>query len=655
MQQNSRQQNYQSRQTNLQEGIAKILTGFSLLAPKPFLSIDEHAERHRRLMSGPAERRGMLRLYPHQKIFLRLISQPQYRYGTMVASQQVGKGETLLCVFTYYVDQEPLPQLIVEDTLIPGAYNFSLGRIDTTIRDTPVLQDKFIDLDQKKKKGYTKFRKDYPGGPLILAGANSVSSLSSNPVAIVQIDEVDKYKVTKAGFSSDLAFGRTTSFRYKAKCIAYSTPSIAGSSEIWSMYEKSNQGVLIVTCKKCGTEQEFVFNDQVFKYSYDTDINGEKIITDAWYECANPECRHQINERERALMIAAERIEFKNPKVMDSLGMHVWAMYNPDVPMKRIAKEYLATFDKFGNTIPEKRKTFWNNVLGLPYQETDSARDPNMYADKLESYDAPDERMLLITAAVDVQKKYFQYRFVGWGYLEEPYILHGGKIEGDTTRTDTIMRLYDALTAPIKYKNGFETRPYAIMVDANYNSDKVHWFVKKLANDGFNAFAIIGRSYPKLPEFIKSKYNHKKYHTRIAYLNVERLADRINNWCEPMEDGTLGIHFSEHNCDAEFFEQFFSEHKVEIKNRGRVSHHKWQVKTVGMRNEESDLMRYNLGGIKLMDPLNWDRLKRDFDKRMKKYNDTPKNERSEMFSKKPKAAPKRSRDPFTDGYKPDKY
>jgi phage terminase large subunit GpA-like protein len=93
-------------------------------------------------------------------------------------------------------------------------------------------------------------KKRYPGGFLNLVGANSMAGLSSRPVPVVIMDEVDAALRATRGASNPtkLASARTTAF-FDRKEIFLSSPSNdADETGILQMWEDSSRGRLETQC-----------------------------------------------------------------------------------------------------------------------------------------------------------------------------------------------------------------------------------------------------------------------------------------------------------------------------------------------------------------------------------------------------------------------
>src|SRR5690606_32123068 len=162
--------------------------------------------------------------------------------------------EVLLNVLGFYMDQDPSPIMMLLPTL-EIAEGFSKERLATMLRVTKRLH-RAIKPQASKDGANTLLTKSFPGGYLVLAGANSAASLSSRPIRVLLADEVDRYP-TSAGEEGDpllLAQKRTNNF-WNRRRLAGGTPTVAGRSRTEKLYEGSDQREYRVPCPHCGEFQ----------------------------------------------------------------------------------------------------------------------------------------------------------------------------------------------------------------------------------------------------------------------------------------------------------------------------------------------------------------------------------------------------------------
>ena len=135
---------------------------------------------------------------------------------------------------------DPCPIMMIQPT-IEMAQDYSKTRISPMLRDTTVLNRLFYNVKSTDGGGTAKTRdgnntilsKIFPGGRLIMCGANSPAGLASRPVRVLLADEVDRFPDSAGteGDPVDLAAKRMTTFWNRVMGL-FSTPTNEGSSRI---------------------------------------------------------------------------------------------------------------------------------------------------------------------------------------------------------------------------------------------------------------------------------------------------------------------------------------------------------------------------------------------------------------------------------------
>jgi phage terminase large subunit GpA-like protein len=165
---------------------------------------------------------------------------PAQRVVFMKAAQ-VGATEAGNNWIGFCMHRAPGPFLAVQPT-VDLAKRLSQQRIDPLIEESPDLRALVLP-SRSRDAGNTILGKRFPGGQLILTGANSAVGLLSMPARWVFLDEVDAYPgdVDGEGDPIALAEARTISFGHRSKVFLASTPTSKGPSRIEREWELSNQ------------------------------------------------------------------------------------------------------------------------------------------------------------------------------------------------------------------------------------------------------------------------------------------------------------------------------------------------------------------------------------------------------------------------------
>lgn len=123
------------------------------------------------------------------------VSDPLIEEVVVMKSAQVGWTEIINNIVGYFIDQDPSPIMVMQPTL-DMAEAWSTDRLTPMVRDTPRLRVKIAEA-KSRDSGNKLLQKRFPGGQLVIVGANSPSSLASRPMRVIlAIDTGDGYSTT---------------------------------------------------------------------------------------------------------------------------------------------------------------------------------------------------------------------------------------------------------------------------------------------------------------------------------------------------------------------------------------------------------------------------------------------------------------------------
>jgi phage terminase large subunit GpA-like protein len=292
------------------------------MLPDPDLTVSEWAEQHRWLSSRASAEPGRYRTArtPYLREIMDALSprHPAQRVSFMKAAQ-VGATEAGNNWIGFVIHHAPGPMLAVLPT-VEMAKRTSRGRLDPLIADSPALRER-VQPARSRDAGNSMLSKEFPGGILVLTGANSATGLRSMPARYIFLDEVDAYPASadEEGDPVTLAEARTTTFSHRRKVFMVSTPTIRGISRIEREYEASDQRRYFVPCPHCGAMQWMQFER----------LRWDKGRPDtAAYHCEG--CERPIAEHHKTRML--EQGEWRATAVSadpHSIGFHISALYSP--------------------------------------------------------------------------------------------------------------------------------------------------------------------------------------------------------------------------------------------------------------------------------------------------------------------------------------
>lgn len=575
-----------------------------VLRPKEPLTVSEWADRFMVLPAGSNES-GHFSTdnAPYQKAIMDAVADPEVREVSVMSSAQVGKTTVLLCVIGYYIQYEPSTMLMVLPTLNLSE-RFSKTRLAAMISDIPELSERVAPVKTRDSNNTILF-KSYPGGHIVLAGANSPASLSSMPIRVILMDEVDRFPESAGSEGNPimLAEARATSF-WNKKYVKTSTPTIAGHSKIEDSFKKGTMERYCVACPVCGEFQTYDFRRLDFdSLSMTCEFCGELI-------------------EERDWKSSEHKWIAEHPERKDHRSFHLNQMVNPYVDWKDIVRQFLDAKHKADKLHDmEDLKVFINTVLGECWEEADmdeSHVEEDVLEERAEHYDAdiPDG-VIVLTAAVDVQDNRFEVEVRGWAREYETWGIYKTEIYGKLEEGEIWEELEEYLGTTFRFRDGRELNVAAVCIDTGgHHTNQVYRWIKLMKNKGKRVYGIKGYAgKPDIPllhhktsvEISDLNERGEKIvvdRTYIQIIGVDAGKESIMNQLKITEPGERYCHFPSNGgrgYDSEYYRGLLSESKIYKKVSGKYKY-VW-VKKAGARNEPLDLFNYNYAAVEMLRPV----------------------------------------------------
>lgn len=455
----------------------ELIKGFlDGLRPERRITVSDWADKYRYLSSVAASEPGPWRT--ERTPYLRAIMDDLSAYSAVqkvvfMKGAQIGATEAGNNWLGYIVDAAPAPTLMVQPTDDMVKRNSKL-RIDTMIEATPRLREKIAPA-RSRDSNNTLNSKGFPGGILIMAGANSPAGLRSMPARNLFLDEVDAYPHDLDGEGSpiDLAMARTRTFARK-KIFIVSTPTIAGMSAIEAEYERTDQREYHVPCPECGTFQPIQFERLRYEGS-----SKETFVPDSVrLECAH--CGNMMEEREKPWLLTNGKWFATKPELASetATGYFLNSLYSP-YGWYSWAQAIADFLDAQGDT--PKMKTFVNTVLGLTWKGEGEAPAYKNLHNRRELYgiNKPPTEVAFITAGVDVQKDRLELEIVGWCEGKRSYSIDYRVLVGDTAQKPVWDELAKVIDEKWTRVDGVPIPLRMMAVDSGYNSQEVYSFCRR--------------------------------------------------------------------------------------------------------------------------------------------------------------------------------
>ena len=594
--------------------ITPFLSG---LTPEPQLTVTEWAEKYRKLSSKGSAEPGPYRV-ARTPYLIKIQNVLSFMSGVLkiifMKSSQVGATEVGFNFIGYMIDQVPGPLLYLMPTLETMKRNVK-QRIDPMIEDTPTLLAK-VGKKRSKDGGNTLSQKDFTGGSLILAGANSAASLSSFPARAAILDEVDRYPddVEEEGSPISLVDKRQVTFGDNKKTFMLGTPTIAGASRIETEFLLTDQQYYYVPCPHCGTYQ-------ILKFQYLKWQKGRYHENEVHYQCT--ECTDPIYNHHKTAMLAngewrAHAPQNANPKVM---GFHISSLYSPPgwMTWEQIAKEW----DDCENDEP-KKKAFINTILGETYKIQGDAPPWELLYNRSQNAglerNKPWPSVAILTAGVDVQADRLEIKILGWMQGRSAQEIDYRVIEGDTSKDEVWQTLGELFSETWAIDGTDRTIALKLMaVDAQFNTSKVHDFC--IRHTTRRAIPIQGRDHLEMPfespkAVTKTKLGKATGKLKVWGIGVSYLKTQLYGWLRlsiPVEGPSAGVippgyvHLLPH--DTAYFRGLTAEELVpQVSKKTNATTYVW-VKQY-LRNEPLDTHIYATAaayilGIDRWSPATW--------------------------------------------------
>lgn len=565
--------------------------------PDPLFSVSEWADRHRVLSTREAAEAGRYRTsrVPPMKAIMDAmsLSHPAQTVVVMKASQ-AGFTEAANNWIGYVIHHAPGPMMAVQPT-VELAKRFSKQRIDSLIEQSPAIREK-VSPARDRDSGNTMLAKEFPGGILVMTGANSAPGLRSMPARYLFLDEVDSYPASAGneGDPVELAIERTRTYGHRSKILMGSKPTERGKSKIEHEFERTNQQRYFVPCPFCNHMQWLQFER----------LRWEKGKPEtAHYECAG--CDQAISERHKTGMLAdgewRPTAESDNAQV---IGFHISALYSPIgwMAWAQVAAQWEAA------DTDEKKRSFKNGVLGETWVESGEAPDWQRLYDRRElwPFGAVPKEGLFLTAGVDVQKDRLECSVWAWGRGLESWLVEHIVIDGGAENQTAWTALTAKLQSRWRHENGGDLGITRMAIDAGYETSAVYTWARAMGwaqvspvkgIEGFNKSSpvsgpshldatVAGRKIKRgvrLWTVAVSTFKTETY--RFLRQNPPTDESIAAGECHP-----AGYVHIPHGTDDEFIKQLVAEQLVSVKTRRGYQRLEWQK--IRPRNEALDCRVY---------------------------------------------------------------
>ncbi len=523
------------------------------------MTLSQWADTYAYLSPESSAEAGKWRSLPYQAGIMDAITDPCVERITIMKSARVGYTKIINHTIGYHVHQDPAPILVVQPT-IEDAEGYSKDEIAPMLRDTPCLAGLVADA-RTRYSNNTILKKSFPGGTLIMVGANSPRGFRRISARVVLFDETDGYPPGGAGAEGDqIMLGiRRTEYFWNRKIVLGSTPTISGLSRIEDSFNQSDQRRYFVPCPHCG-------HMQVLKWQRLTWPKGQP--EQAAYQCES--CEKLIAHSHKRWMI--ERGEWRATKPFNGhAGFHIWAAYSysPNATWAKLAEER----ESIGKN-RDKLKTFINTVLGECWEDRGSQPAWENLHTRCEPYpfmEVPAGAYLL-TCGTDVQHDRLAVVIRAWGRGEASYLVFWGELYGDTSQPEVWGQLDQLLNRNYRHASGADLQIVSAAIDSGdgNRTQVVYNFVR---TRGPRCFAVKGQSQPGKPiigrpHAVDVSYRGTTIKAGVQVWPVGSDTGKSTIYSRLQQTNGQGVYHWPIGLDADYFQQLTAEKQITKYHKG---------------------------------------------------------------------------------------
>ena len=455
---------------------------------RKILSAIEWAEKVRRMDGGKKYRFDFA---PYQKEMMQTPFDPNIQMTVFQLASRLGKTEVCMNIIGHGIAESPRRILTLYPTT-SQAEKWSKETLEKELFEaTPKLN--WLVRGGRRDSSNTILHKLFPGGLINIFGGNAPGEMRRAKGNLLFADEVDAL-MSQTGDEGDqlqIFWMRGSEYPDTIR-IAASYPSVEGQSRIAQLMETSDYRKWFTPCIKC--KEPFVMLREHLKYP-------EGKPEEARIKC--PHCGELLTDGDRKKMI--KKGYWQATKDFTGVaGFWGNGMMSPH-PIQKGFKSHLHWIAAQEQNIetsdnPDRARHVFVNTFDADCYKPEMVEAPEAseLLDRKEDYNPRiqlPEGVLIVTAGVDIQKRYMECSVWGWGENKESWLLEHNIIQGPPDDPGTWQHLEDYLSGCIfPHPYGMELsllRPGSkVMIDAGHWDQHVLPFTFRKQNLG--VFAIQG-------------------------------------------------------------------------------------------------------------------------------------------------------------------
>ncbi len=526
------------------------------------------------------------------------------RWVTVVASAQLGKTESILLpTLAVWHQTLPLNSLVVQPTTA-AAREFARNKWNPFRRNVRAVRELF---------GYSAMAGNYETlldqetldrtGSIKITSAGSPDDLAQTSRRLIAMDDVAKFAMNDKGDPEAMAESRAAGFE-EAKILRLSTPQVVGTCRITKEFGRSDQRFYHVPCPHCGNMAPLTWEN------FRARIDPERLHA-AHFGCEA--CGCDIEHGDKARMIAGGKWVARNPRG-DHPGFHIWRAYAPQRDWASIAVEYARVmgWSRIGGDIDtgskkaveaETEQTFWNDVLGLPYEQASKGPDWTALRDRAEDDEAhalPRGVLpacgMIFGAGVDCQQDRIEVQLVAFGRNFRRWVVDYIVIPHSISDQEGRDALDALLRGTWRTELGLRLPIDMLAIDSGNWTEEVWSWGKR--HPWSRVILVKGASTASGPVMVPQRFERrndgkaKKAQRRAFMLNVSQLKADFYGWLAKADPAERGFTAFARELGDEYYRMVTAEVRVLSRARSGVVTSSWEKVEPGRHNEALDNMLY---------------------------------------------------------------
>lgn len=572
--------------------------------PKTIPPIAQWAIENRVLQTGESPRPG--KYDPNVTPYLAElyeIMHPDHPCQEVIVQKGTQLAFSLLAhnVIGHRIDTDPTAIMLALPTL-NIAKRISKQRIKPLIEKTPCLAAK-INANSRDSENAWDY-KGFPGGQLMIVGANSAASMSASNCALQIQDENSRFpsEIKGEGSPDDILKARLDAYGDAKKLLCISSPTETGYCAIEDKLLLTDYRKWFMPCPHCKKEQFFDFENFVIPKNK----KGIYIFKNAHFKCINKKCGKKIEEvKHKTKMLEAGIWVPTQKKFISEIkrGYHINSFYSPlgFLSWREIAQGWTEA-----QGIPKKLRVFYNTRLAKTFKTQGKLINHKALKTQILDWgkELPED-VCLITAGVDTQDNRLECEIVAWTDKEDSYSLDYFVIAGDPALPMTWEKLDLKLFYGLnnnrrkwKHKLGIELPCFATCIDMGGHKTQA---VLNYCNSrqSLNVFAIMGVGGQGKPIWPRKISYSKKTNSNFYRIGVDSGKETIHARLKVTEHGKGACWFPP-DRDEEYFRQLTSEELIEEPTKSGTPKLKWQIRVGYNRNEVFDCRNYAFAAVEAL-------------------------------------------------------